>query len=277
MSELRSPGLLRLEAAGAQQMLLSRPSAGRLAVNFPLKRFRLADPRMGQAEAAQVEDIFDRPLLEQRPAPDLGRSQETKGDDKMGKRQDRGQAMEQPRQSEFTADEFIAWALEQPTGRFELSNGHVVAMAPERASHNQAKLNAAIALRGAIGARGIPCRVMTDGMAVRIDDLTVYEPDALVRCGSPLPGDAIEVVDPIVVVEVVSPSSRGVDRGVKLASYFSLPSVRHYVIVDVDRRVVIHHWRGEEGTIAAEILFDGSLALYPPGLEIDIRDVFDGI
>ena len=40
--------------------------------------------------------------------------------------------MEQPKQAEFTADEFIAWALEQPTGRFELDNGTVVAMAPER-------------------------------------------------------------------------------------------------------------------------------------------------
>ena len=89
--------------------------------------------------------------------------------------------MEQPRLPAFTADEFIAWALEQPAGRFELSNGVVVAMAPERASHNQAKLNTAVALRGAIGARGLPCRAMTDGMAVRIDDRTVYEPDALVR------------------------------------------------------------------------------------------------
>ena len=43
--------------------------------------------------------------------------------------------MEQPRQTEFTADEFIAWALEQPTGRFELDNGIVVAMAPERVNH----------------------------------------------------------------------------------------------------------------------------------------------
>jgi Uma2 family endonuclease len=185
--------------------------------------------------------------------------------------------VEQPKQSFFTADEFISWALQQPTGRFELSNGLVVAMAPERASHNQAKLNAAIALRGGLAARGLLCRVMTDGMAVRIDDRTVYEPDALVRCGHPLPGDAIEVTDPMVVVEVVSPSSRGVDRGVKLASYFSLPSVRHYLIVDIDKRVVIHHRRDEEGRIAAEILFDGPLTLDPPGFEIDIRDIFDGI
>jgi Uma2 family endonuclease len=134
--------------------------------------------------------------------------------------------MEQPRHTEFTADEFIAWALEQSTGRFELSGGIVVAMPPERASHNQAKLNTVIALRTAIGAKDLPCRAMTDGMTVRIDDRTVYEPDALVRCGPSLPGDSIEVADPVIVVEVVSPSSRGIDRGVKLAGYFSLPSVR---------------------------------------------------
>ena len=102
-----------------------------------------------------------------------------------------------------------------------------------------------------------PARPMPDGMAVRIDDRTVYEPDALVRCGPPLPGDAIEVNDPVIVVEVVSPSSRGVDRGVKLASYFSLPSVRHYLIVDTDKRVVIHHRRGDEGRIEVRILHDG--------------------
>jgi Uma2 family endonuclease len=182
--------------------------------------------------------------------------------------------MEQPKQTEFTADEFIAWAMEQPTGRFELDNGIVIAMAPERANHNLAKLDAAIALRGAIGAQGLPCRVMTDGMAVRIDERTVYEPDALVRCGPPLPGDAIEVVDPTIVVEVVSPSSRGVDRGVKLASYFSLPSVRHYVIVDTERRVVICHHRGDEGRIEVEVLHDGSLTLDPPGLAIEVHDIF---
>jgi Uma2 family endonuclease len=195
----------------------------------------------------------------------------------MRNRQERDGAMEQPKRAEFTADEFIAWALEQPTGRFELSNGIVVAMAPERASHNQVKLNAAIVLRGAIGERGLPCRVMTDGMAVRIDDRTVYEPDALVRCGPPLPGDAIEVSGPVIVVEVVSPSSRGVDRGVKLASYLSLPSVRHYLIIDTDRRVVIHHRRGDEGRIGVQILHEGRITLDPPGLAIDIRDIFDDL
>jgi Uma2 family endonuclease len=195
----------------------------------------------------------------------------------MRNRQDRERAMEQPRDTAFTADEFIAWALEQPTGRFELDNGVVIAMAPERASHATAKLNAVIALSNGIRARGLPCQAFPDGMAVRVSDRTVYEPDALVRCGPRLPGDAIAITDPIIVVEVVSPSSRGVDRGVKLAGYFSLPSVRHYLIVDTDERVVLHHRRGEEGRIEVQILRDGPLTLDPPGLAIYIRDIFEGL
>jgi Uma2 family endonuclease len=185
--------------------------------------------------------------------------------------------MEQPKQIEFTADEFIAWALEQPTGRFELDNGVVVAMTPERVNHGRAKAQAWLALRLAIAARGLGCEALPDGATVRIDDRTVYEPDALVRCGPPLPGDAIEAGDPIIVVEVVSPSSRGIDKGAKLVSYFSLPSVRHYLIVDTDRRAVIHHHLVEGGRIESRFHHEGPLTLDPPGLTIEVQDIFAGL
>jgi Uma2 family endonuclease len=185
--------------------------------------------------------------------------------------------MEHPRQIDFTADEFIAWAMQQATGRFELDNGTVVAMAPERVNHARAKRNATIALHHAIRARGLACEVLPDGASVRVGDRTVYEPDALVRCGPPAPGDAVEVTEPIVVVEVVSPSSRGIDTGAKLSGYFALASVRHYLIVDTDARVVLHHRRDGEGAIAVRILRDGVLALDPPGVEIEIRDLFEGV
>jgi Uma2 family endonuclease len=68
--------------------------------------------------------------------------------------------MEQPRRTEFTADAFIAWALEQPTGRYELDNGIVVAMAPERVSHARAKCQTWLALRTAIAARGLGCEAL---------------------------------------------------------------------------------------------------------------------
>jgi Uma2 family endonuclease len=113
---------------------------------------------------------------------------------------------------------------------------------------------------------GHPCQALPDGISIRVNDRTVYEPDAIVRCGPPLAGDAIEVVDPIIVVEVVSPLSRGVDRGVKLSGYFSLPSVRHYLIVETDKQVVIHHRRDEKGEIGVLIVHGGLLMLDPPGL-----------
>lgn len=185
--------------------------------------------------------------------------------------------MRAARQTTYTADEFIAWAAEQPTGRFELADGLVVAMAPERVNHTRAKFEAAVALRSAILTGGLPCEALPDGASVRIDDRTVYEPDVLVRCGQRAPGDAIEVSDPVIVVEVVSPSSRGIDAGAKLAGYFTLPSLRHYLLVDAEARVVIHHHKDDNGAISVRVLRDGRLSFAPPGLEISVGDIFSSL
>jgi len=180
----------------------------------------------------------------------------------------------QPHPSRFTADAFIAWAAEQPRGRYELVGGQIVAMAPERAGHTRVKLAAVNALAASIRARNLPCEAIIDGISVRIDDLTVYEPDGLVRCGARTPNDAIEVSDPVVLVEVVSPSTRAIDSGAKLTDYFRLPSVQHYLVVNIDARAVTHHRRIEAGDIATRILRDGTLLLDPPGLAVEIADFF---
>lgn len=180
----------------------------------------------------------------------------------------------QPRQARLTAAAFIEWAAAQPKGRFELSGGAVVAMSPERLGHTRVKTDTLIALRGAVAAKGLGCEAVGDGISVRVDDLTVYEPDALVRCGPKAPSDVLEIDDPVVVVEVVSPLSRGVDTGVKLADYFRLPTVRHYLIIQTDSRAVIHHRREDVGVIETRILHEGALVLDPPGIEIAISDLF---
>jgi Uma2 family endonuclease len=115
---------------------------------------------------------------------------------------------------------------------------------------------------------------MIDGVSVRVDDRTVYEPDALVRCGPPAPDEALEVTDPIVVVEILSPSSRGIDTGLKLDGYFRLASLRHYLVVNTEGRVVLHHRRDEAGAIGVRILHEGTLRLDPPGLAVEIGDLF---
>jgi Uma2 family endonuclease len=169
----------------------------------------------------------------------------------------------------MTADEFLPWAMEQPEGqRYELVAGEVVGMAPERAGHARAKGRIYENLAQAIRAADVPCEAYPDGMSVRVDADTVYEPDALVRCGTPLDDDAIEMADPLIVVEVVSPSSGRRDSGSKLEGYFRLPSVRHYLIVTIRNRAVIHHQRDEAGGITTRIIRDGPIRLDPPGIEL---------
>jgi Uma2 family endonuclease len=176
----------------------------------------------------------------------------------------------------MTVDEFIPWAMAQPRGRFELVNGKVVAMSPERVLHTEAKGLAFVALRAAIQRARVECWCLTDGATVRIDDYTAYEPDALVYCGQKLSGDTIVVPSPVILVEVVSRSSLSTDAGSKFEGYFSLPSVRHYLIVDPERRCVIHHRRNPDGQIVSEALTDGRLLLDPPGLEVAISEMLPG-
>lgn len=174
------------------------------------------------------------------------------------------------------ADSFIAWAMAQPTGRFELCGGEVVAMAPERALHAETKLAIAAHLRGECRTRGLGCQTFGDAMTIRIDATTVFEPDASVRCGPRLPDDATAVEDPVIIVEVLSPSTMKIDTGLKLGAYFSLASVQHYLIVNPMARSVIHHRREHGDTIATRLIREGSISLDPPGLILPLAACFEG-
>jgi len=175
----------------------------------------------------------------------------------------------------MTADEFIAWAMEQPDGaRHELVSGEVVAMTPERVVHARVKARVFNALADAIERGGLACEAFPDGMAVQVSADTVYEPDAQVRCGPPLPDDDMKTLNPVVVVEVLSPSTRAYDAGAKLGGYLRMPSVRHYLLLDTKSRIVIHHERSASGDIATRIAHEGSVRLDPPGIELDVAGLF---
>jgi Uma2 family endonuclease len=179
-----------------------------------------------------------------------------------------------PKYNKMTVDDFFAWAQTQD-GRWELFDGVPVAMAPERVIHVQVKYLAARAFERAIERAGVPCHFLLDGVAVRIDKHRCYQPDVLVYCGQPLPGNVLEVPNPIVVVEVLSPSNAMQDLRDKLVGYFEVPSIVHYLIVDPDDRLVIHHARGSGDAIATRILsVETSLKLDPPGLEMGVAELF---
>jgi Uma2 family endonuclease len=174
---------------------------------------------------------------------------------------------------QMTVDEFLSWA-EGREGRWELHDGEPVMMSPERVAHNRTKFSAAKALDAAVAAAGLPCEVFTDGMAIRVDARTTYEPDASVVCGPRRSDETIAVDNPIIVVEVLSPSTAAIDHGRKLSGYFSLPSVEHYLILDPERRVVIHHKRGGSDAIETRVLTGGAALLDPPGFEVAVEALF---
>lgn len=184
-------------------------------------------------------------------------------------------AVPHPKAPWMSREEFRRWAEAQPRGRFERVAGEVVAMAPERVAHNRVKQRAWRALDAAVRAAGLPCEALGDGITVEIGEDYDYEPDAVVNCGEPLPDDAVTAPNPVVVVEVLSPSTRSVDTGAKLADYFRVPSVRHYLILRTRDRRVIHHRRSGDGeSIETRVVADGVIRLNPPGIEVAIADFY---
>ena len=174
----------------------------------------------------------------------------------------------------MTREEFLAWVEQQPCGRFERIDGIVVAMAPERASHNLRKGAARDALRRAVREAGLTsCQVFGDGMTVQVEN-SDFEPDAILRGGPPLPGDSTKVPDPQVLVEVLSPDSGTRDRATKLRAYFKLPSVQHYLIVWPEEQRIVRHSRMPSDQIATRVFASGEIRLDPPGIVVTVEEFY---
>ncbi len=179
----------------------------------------------------------------------------------------------------MTADDFAAWSMTQERARFELIDGMIVQMNAERVGHARAKRSADRALQAALDASGLTGEVFRDGVAVKISDRIVHEPDALLRLGSPLPEDDVLILDPVVVVEVLSPSTGPVDLTTKLVNYFSVETVKDYLIVDTVKKLVLHYARASSGqpTLTGPIQ-RGQITL-SAGLTLAYKDFFgfDGL
>ena len=172
----------------------------------------------------------------------------------------------------LTRQEFQDWAMTQP-GRYERVAGEPVAMSPERVEHVRIKNRVWAALDRAILSAGLDGEALGDGVTIEVDDDTDYEPDAVVNCGPKLPPDATAASNPIIVVEVLSPSNQSIDSSDKLADYFRVPSIQHYLIVRAKRREIIHHSRAG-ADIVARVINIGKIVLNPPGIEIDLTEVY---
>lgn len=190
----------------------------------------------------------------------------------------------------MTSEEFLAWYDRQPEGhRYELLDGvpirimadcevviggERVLMQAERNIHARAKHEIAVQFRREIDRKRLPCLVYGDGMAVRVDGTTVFEPDAMVRCGPDLPPNATVVCDPMIVVERSSVSAHKIDTVDKLLCYFESPHLIHYLIVRAEDRRMIHYRRTTGLELRTATYAAGIIALDPPGIILDLDALF---
>ncbi len=174
----------------------------------------------------------------------------------------------------LSVDEFIRWwGAEGDDARFELIDGMVVAMGRDTIRHNLAKLRAVNALRDAIRRAGVNCTALTDGVGVYCDATNFRLPDALVDCGT-LDPESSMADKPVIIVEIVSPSSENRDVHEKMRDYFAIDSVVHYLIVYESRDYLVHHRRTDAGPIETTFVTSGDIRLSPPGITINAQDVF---
>ena len=160
--------------------------------------------------------------------------------------------------------------------RHEFLGGEIYAMAGGTPEHAALAMNAGALLRELLHGRG--CRVHSSDLRIRVIEtgLATY-PDVTVVCGHVEidPEDRNTVTNPIVLLEVTSPSSEGYDRGEKLAHYRRIPSLRAVVIVShAERRIDV--WRrGDDGAWAVVSAGEGERAAVEAiGCELAVEDVY---
>ncbi len=172
--------------------------------------------------------------------------------------------------------EFLEW-IEGREERYELASGEVYAMSRESVEHARLKATVWLALRTAIRKAGVPCEAIIDGPGVTVANDSYFVPDVIVVCGARLDGGASLVDDPLVVVEVLSASTKVFDLAYKLSYYFAKPSIQHYLIVSGENRLVVHHRRTGPAKAETEIVRDGEIVLDPPGLTVPLAEFFEGV
>ena len=180
-----------------------------------------------------------------------------------------------PRYQPISADEFLA--MDFATDRkFELSNGVIQMMTGGTETHAWVSLNLTSWLRRAL--RGSGCRPYGSEMGVRVTEIDVRYPDASIFCGSRPPhGSNIKALhDPVVVIEVLSPTTATYDQGTKLEEYQSIASVQLIVFLDPINELVSTYERTPRGwfhqTPKVRDLVIARPAITIPHAEIFARD-----
>ncbi len=175
----------------------------------------------------------------------------------------------------FCFDDYLAWEQQQAQ-RHEFVRGEVFAMAGGADLHNEAAGNLYMMLRQHL--RGSPCRVYMADVKVRVEtaDCSFY-PDVLVTCAENDRADRYVKRSPLLVIEVLSPTTATFDLGEKFSAYRQLDSLQEYVLVDPER-VRVQIYRRLDGQWIVDSAGPGErLRLESINLECPVETVYEDL
>jgi Uma2 family endonuclease len=175
----------------------------------------------------------------------------------------------------WTSAEYLAAERASPT-KHEFFDGEIFAMAGASFEHNKIVGNLVGELRSALRHR--PCDVTPSDLRVKVPATGLYTyPDVTVLCGDPLFEDdgRDTLLNPTVLVEVLSESTEGYDRGKKFRNYRSIATFREYVLVAQDGVAVERYTRGDDGVWSLHESGAGErLVLASIGCEIAVDEIY---
>lgn len=144
-------------------------------------------------------------------------------------------------QAKTSRDEYLLMEA-QGNDKHEFFQGQVYAMAGGTFNHARVAGNLFASLRQLL--RGKPCQPMNSDMRIHTPSGLDTYPDVSVYCGQPeLTDNQTTLLNPVVVIEVLSPSTRDYDRSGKFAHYRSIPGLQDYLLVDPESVLVEHFHR----------------------------------
>lgn len=175
----------------------------------------------------------------------------------------------------WTAEEYLAWERLQPT-KHEFFQGEIVAMPATTLAHGRVVVNIGAELRSAL--REKPCEVLISNMRIKVPATGLYTyPDALIVCGkAELEDEARDtLLNPKVLVEVLSGSSESYDRGKKFEQYRSIASFSEYILAAQDQVLVEHFSHQPDGSwLLREARAGGRITLPSIDCTIEVDEIY---